>query len=145
MAQATTNKLKYLVGSGGIDLDASDIRMGLLKTCANVATSTPDINFVTDMEAHADFAELTGATGYARVALTSKTVTEDDTNDRANVDAADVSFGALAAGGTIVGAFIFQQVTTDTDSPVLAIYDLPSTATSGGTVTVTVADWLRIT
>jgi len=144
VAQAATNKGKHLLATGALVMGTSTLQMGLLKTCANVATSTPDINFVTDMEAHADFAELTGASGYARVALTSVTSTEDDANDRDNSDAADVAFGALGAGATIVGAFIFKQVTNDTDSPVIAIYDLTSTPTNGGTVTVTVADFLRL-
>jgi hypothetical protein len=144
VAQTATNKLKFLLASGGVDLDTSDIRMGLLKTVAG-HTNVGAVNFVADMESHADFAELTGASGYARVALGTKTVTEDDGNSRANVDAADVNFGALGAGGTIVGAFIYQHVTNDADSPVLAIYDLTSTPTNGGTVTVNIADWLRIT
>lgn len=144
MAQAVTNKAKTLIAQGALNLQTADLRMGLLKVCANVATSTPDINFITDMEAHADFAELTGAAGYARVALGTKTVTEDDSIDAAKIDAADVSFGALAAGGTIVGAFIYVNVTNDTDSPVVGIYDLTSTPTNGGTVTVNVADYLRL-
>lgn len=145
MAQAVTNRAKHLISTAGLNFTTADLRMGLLKTCANVATSTPDINFVSDMEAHADFAELTGASGYARVALGTKTATEDDANDRENIDAADVSFGALGAGGTIVGAFIYVNVSTDANSPVVAIYDLTSTPTNGSTVTVTIADYLRVT
>jgi len=144
MAQTATNKFKHLLATGAFTAGTSDVRMGLLKTCANVATSAPDINFITDMEAHADFAELTGASGYARVALTSVTSTEDDANDRDNIDSADVAFGALGAGGTIVGAWIYKFVTNDTDSPIIAIYDLTSTPTNGGTVTVTVTDFMRI-
>lgn len=143
MAQTVTNKAKYLLAAGQLDLDADDIRMGLLKTLAG-HTNVPDVNFVSDMEAHADFAELDGASGYARVALSTKTVTENDTDDRADADADNVAFGALGTGGTIVGAFIYKHVTNDTDSPVIAIYDLTSTPTNGGTVTVNVADWLRV-
>lgn len=144
MAQTVTNKFKYLLASGGIDLDTSDIRMGLLKTLAG-HSNVPDINFVADMEAHADFAELTGVASYARQALAGLSVTEDDANNSANVDSNDVAFGALEAGGTIVGAFLYLHVTNDSDSPVLGIYDLTSTPTNGGTVTVNIADWLRIT
>jgi hypothetical protein len=143
MAQTVTNKGKQLFATGGIVPGTTDLQMGLLKTLA-AHTNVPDINFITDMEAHADFAELTGASGYARVALTSEAATEDDSNDRSNIDADNVSFGALGTGGTIVGAFIFKQVTNDTDSPVIAIYDLTSTPTNGGTVTVNIADFLRL-
>lgn len=145
MAQTVTNKAKFLLATGGLDLDTDDLRMGLLKTLAGHG-NVPDINFVADMEAHADFAELTSgeASGYARVALTGEAVTEDDTDDRAEADANDVAFGALGTGGTIVGCFIYKHVTNDSDSPVVAIYDLTSTPTNGGTVTVNIAEYLRI-
>jgi hypothetical protein len=102
-------------------------------------TNVPDINFITDMEAHADFAEATSGaiSGYARVALTSATGAEDDTNDWALIDAADVSFGALGAGGTIVGYFIFINTGSDATASVLQIGSLTSTPTNGGTFTVT--------
>jgi hypothetical protein len=145
MAAVFTNKGKHLFATGAIVPGTTDLRMGLLKTCANIAASTPDINFISDMEAHADFAELTGAAGYARVALTSVAATEDDTNDRSNIDSADVAFGALGTGGTIVGAWIYKYNAADSAAEVIAIYDLTSTPTNGGTVTVTVADWARVT
>lgn len=143
MAQTATNKLKDLLGDY---LAGLDLRMGLLKTLAG-HTNVPAVNFVADMESHADFAELTTGevASYARQALGSMASTEDDGNNRANVDSANVSFGNLETGGTIVGAFIYRHVTNDADSPVLCIYDLTSTPTNGGPVTVTVADFVRIT
>lgn len=143
MAQTATNKLKDLLGDY---LATLDLRMGLLKTLAG-HTNVPDLASVAAMEAHADFAELTTGevASYARQALGSLASTQDDTNDRANVDAANASFGNLETGGTIVGAFIYRHVTNDSDSPVLGIYDLTSTPTNGGPVSVTIADFLRIT
>jgi len=137
MSQTATNKYKYLLATGGIVPGTTDLRMGLLKTLAG-HTNVPDINFIADMEAHADFAEITGAvSGYARVALTTGVGTEDDTNDWALIDYDDVAFGALGAGETIVGAFIFIQTGSDATASVLSIHDLTSTPTNGGTVTVT--------
>lgn len=142
-AQTVTNKGKYLLATGAIVPGTSDLRMGLLKTLA-AHTNVPEVNFVSDMESHADFAELT-AGGYGRIALTSEAATENDgALDYASIDSDNVAFGAIAAGETIVGAFIFKFVTNDADSPVLAIYDLASTPTNGGTVTVNVADFLRV-
>jgi hypothetical protein len=138
MADACTNKYKFKLAHGDIVPGTTDIRMGLLKTFAGT-TNVPDINFIADMEAHADFAELTGASGYARVALTSVTATEDDTNDWALLDAADVSFGALGAGDTIVGYFLFIQTGSDATASVLQMGSLTSTPTNGGTVSVTTA------
>lgn len=136
MAQAATNKFKYLLAHGDIVPGTTDLRMGLLKTMAGT-TNVPDINFVADMEAHADFAELTGASGYGRVALTNEAATEDDTNDWALIDCDDVAFGALGAGDTIVGYFIYVHTGNDSTAAVLIIGDLPSTPTNGGTITVT--------
>jgi hypothetical protein len=145
MADAATNKFKYLLATGGIVAGTTDIRMGLLGVCAGV-TNVPDINFITDMEAHADFAELTGATGYARTALSSVTATEVDASDWALIDPADVAFPAMATGGTIVGYFIYREGASDAAREVLQIGTLTSTPTNGGTVTVTTASGItRIT
>ncbi len=138
MADASTNKYKFKLATGAIVPGTTDIRMGLLKTFAGT-TNVPDINFISDMEAHADFAELTGASGYARVALSSASGAEDDTNDWALIDAADVAFGALGTGDTIVGYFIFIQTGSDATASVLQMGSLTSTPTNGGTVTVTTA------
>lgn len=145
MAQTVTNRGKYLLAHGDIVPGTTDLRMGLLKTLASHA-NVPDLNFVDVMEAHADFAELTGASGYARQALTTEAASEDDTNDWALIDCDDVAFGALGAGGTIVGAFIFIHTGSDATAQVIAIYDLTSTPTNGGTVTVTTPNgFLKLT
>lgn len=136
MAQTATNRFKYMLSHGDIVPGTTDLRMGLLKQLT-AHTNVPDLNFVSEMEAHADFAEVTGASGYARVALTTVTAAEDDANDWSLIDAADVSFGALGTGATIVGAFICKYNASDSASEVLMIFDLTSTPTNGGTVTVT--------
>jgi hypothetical protein len=136
MADAATNKYKFLLATGGIVPGTTDLRIGLLKTFAGT-TNVPDINFITDMEAHADFAEVTGASGYARVALTNEAGTEVDASDWALIDCDDVAFGALGAGDTIVGYFIFIQTGADATASVLQMGSLTSTPTNGGTVTVT--------
>jgi len=121
--------------------------MGLLKTLA-AHTNVPDLNFVSDLEAHADFAELTSgeASGYARVALTGEAASEVDASDWALIDCDDVAFGALGTGGTIVGYFIFKEGASDAAREVLEVVDLTSTPTNGGTVTVTTANGIaRIT
>jgi hypothetical protein len=137
MAQTATNKYKFLLATGGIVPGTTDFRMGLLKTLAG-HTNVPDINFITDMEAHADFAELT-ASGYARVALTSEAGTEVDASDWGLIDADDVAFAAISAGETIVGAFIYIHTGSDGTASVLSIHDITSTPTNGGTVTITTA------
>lgn len=136
MAQTATNKFKYLLATGAIVPGTTDLRMGLLETLAG-HSNVPDINFVADMESHADFAELTGVTSYARVALTNEAATEVDASDWALIDCDDVDFGALETGGTIVGYFIYVHTGNDATASVLVIGDLTSTPTNGGNVTVT--------
>ena len=139
MAQTATNKYKFLLATGAVVPGTTDMRMGLLKQLA-AHTNVPDLNTVADMEAHADFAELT-ASGYARVALTSEAATEDDTNDWALIDSDNVAFAAISAGETIVGAFIYDHAGgADSSRNLYGIYELTSTPTNGGTVTVTTAN-----
>lgn len=142
MADAATNKYKYMLATGAIVPGTTDLRMGLLKTFAGT-TNVPDIEFVSGMESHADFAELTGASGYARVALTGEAATNaGPTNDWTLIDSDDVAFGALGTGDTIVGYFIFVHTGSDATASVLQMGSLTSTPTNGGTVTVTTASGL---
>jgi hypothetical protein len=136
MAQTATNKYKFLLATGAVVPGTTDIRMGLLKTLA-AHTNVADLNTVADMEAHADFAELT-ASGYARVALTGEAGSEDDTNNWALIDSDNIAFAAIATGETIVGCFIFDNAGgADSSRNLYAIHDLTSTPTNGSTVTVT--------
>jgi hypothetical protein len=108
----------------------ADIRVALLMTNTTADTEA-DIDL---MNAFATLDEC-DSTGYARVALTSEAVNIDDTNDRAEFDAADASFTGLGGDATraIQGAIIFKHVTNDTDSIPIAFIDfttdIPVTAT----------------
>jgi len=127
MADLVTNKCKYELFTGDANLDAADLRMLLLKTTA----PTVDTNFVSDVVAN----EITVA-GYARQTLAGETVTEDDTNDFAYLDATDPVFSALVAGETIIFACMFRQTGADATAPVYACYDVTDTPTNGGDVTI---------
>jgi hypothetical protein len=144
MAQTATNKGKYLFATGGIVPGTTDLRMGLLKTLT-AHTNVPEINFISDMEAHADFAEVT-ASGYARVALPGETVTENDgASDYASIHMDAVVFAAIQAGETIVGAFIYKYNAADSAAEVIAVYDVsPTIPTNGSTVTINAGDFARI-
>lgn len=125
MADLVTNKCKYELFTGDANLDAADIRAGLIKTTA----PTADTNF------RADVTELTVG-GYAQQTLTGETVTEDDTNDFAYLDANDAVFAGLASGETAIFAFTYRHVTNAADSPVYGCYDITDTATNGGDITI---------
>src|SRR3990172_869167 len=106
MADLVTNKCKYELFTGDANLDAADLRMLLLKSNA----PTVDTNVVNDIVA----GELTVG-GYVRKTLAGETVTEDDTNDFAYLDATDPVWAALESGQTITWGLLFRFITDDTD------------------------------
>lgn len=145
-----TNKGKLSLLQGDWDDEgATDIRVGLLAgttrpTGIDTAAEVADINFVTDLLAATGVDEIT-VSGYARQNLTRSVATEDDTNDRVNMDASDVTFTALAAGESIIGVFVFEFVTNDTDSPVYSVVllDAPGIPTNGSDISLTISDLYR--
>lgn len=74
--------------------------------------------------------------GYSRQALANETLTEDDTNDRAYMDADDVTYSSLAAGQTVGWAILYRHTGSDATAPVIAAYDLTNTPTNGGNIVV---------
>lgn len=133
MADIVTNRGKFRLGTGGTVWTSATIKAGLLKSSA---APTADDNFVADVVAGS--AEIS-VSGYARVTVTSPTATENDTNDRLELDCADLVFAGLAAGQTVGWVFIYHEVTNDADSPVLALLDIADTPTNGGDLTIQIS------
>ncbi len=125
MADLVTTKGCFEILNGAADLDASDLRMAFIKTTA----PTKETNFMDGIT------EVT-VSGYARQTLAGETVTEDDTNDFAYLDATDPVFSALAAGETVIGAVLFRHTGSDATAPVYAFYDFTDTPTNGGDITI---------
>lgn len=125
MANLVTNKCKFELFTGDANLDAADLRVALIKT----SLITADTNFMNEIT------EVTVG-GYARQTLAGETVTEDDTNDFAYLDATDPEFTSLVAGETIVGAVLFRHTGNDATAPTYALYDVTDTPTNGGNVTI---------
>lgn len=132
MASAIPNSAKVRLLNGGIDLDTDDIRARL---CMNTTTCDTEVDAINDL---ADYTliDVADATGYADVALTSEAVAADDANDRAEFDAADVSFAGLSGDATRAyqGVLIYKYVdgTNANDLPLCFIdftADIPVTAT----------------
>lgn len=129
MASLVQNNAKRAIAAGEIDLNADDIRCALLMTNTTADTQ----NNVSLMNAFTTLDEC-DATGYARVALASEAVNQDNTNNRAEFDADDASFTGLGGDATrdIQGALIYKHVTDDTDSIPIAFIDfsadIPSSA-----------------
>lgn len=118
--------------NGTIDLDTNDIRARL---CMNTTTCDTEVDAINTLVNYT-LIDVANATGYADVALTSEVVAADNANDRAEFDAADVSFAGLSGNATrdYQGVLIYKYVdgTNTNDIPIAFIdftADIPATAT----------------
>lgn len=152
MSHFLTNRGKLLLIQGKWDsAGASAIKMGLLKTSigtgADTAAEVADFNTVADLTAATGVVEAAFA-GYVRKSLTRTNASEDDTNDRVNMDASDVTWTAAPAGETIVG-FFWYDATTDTNDTTRLLcgvgYFASGVPTNGSDLTLTIADLVRAT
>lgn len=135
MASGWYNKGKYHVLNSTINLSSDTIKVMLVTSSY---TFNADHDFISDVSANE--LSVTGYTGgfggSGRKTLTGKSITEDDTNDRAYFTASNVTWATLSAGQTIGGAILMKEVTTNADSPLIAFVDLVDTATNGGDITI---------
>jgi hypothetical protein len=147
-----TNRGKLLLLQGAWDdVGASIIRMGYLQTnqpaAVDTAAEVADLNTVNDLLVTAGCTEAT-FTNYARQNLSRSVVAEDDTNDRVNLDAADVTINSAggAVNNTLYGAFFYDATTDTNDTTRLLIsvdwFASPIT-TNGGNLTYAIADLYR--
>lgn len=150
MSNWLTNKGKLLLMQGQWDdAGASAIKIGLLKTSigtgADTAAEVADLNTVADLLAATGVVEA-AFSGYVRKSLTRTNAAEDDTNDRVNMDASDVTWTAAPAGETIVGAFYYDATTDTSDSTRLLMgvaWFASGVPTNGSDFTLTIADLIR--
>ena len=109
MASVIYNIYKKSIRDGDLDLAADTIKVALVTS-----------SYTVDIDAHLDFADITNeisGTGYTAggATLTTKTVTQDDTNNRGVFDADDVTWAV--ATFTARGAVVYQ----DTGTPATSI------------------------
>lgn len=134
MASLWTNKAKYLMMTAALNLSSASLKTALMK---NGYTPNADDNFMSGISSNeCDATNYAGGfSGAGRKAISSPTVTEDDTNDKAVYDAADPStWSALggAANNTLRHVVVWLPVTNDADSPVLFALDFGSDKTTNG-------------
>lgn len=138
MATVTTNKFRQLLLQKNIDLvNDSGIKVMLFNSSY---TPDKDHDFVSSITGGTS-KELSG-TGYTagfggagRKALTGRLLTRDDATDKVYFDANDVTYTGLNAG-TIGGAAVIKEVTSDSDSPIIALLDPADLVTNGSDVLV---------
>jgi len=149
MTHWLTNKGKFLLLQGHWDdAGATLIRLGLLSGASipaaiDTEAEIQDLNTVTDLLA---LATEVSAGWYSRKNLSRSVVAEDDTNNRANLDAADVVWTAATAGTNIYGAFWYDATTdtTDTTRLLMGLILFGSVVpTNGSDLTLTITDLIR--
>ncbi len=122
-----------LAFTGALNLSSAVCRMMLLIGTSSTPDS-PDHEFIDDIDAD----EATDGS-YGRVTLTSKTVTDDDANNRAELDFADVVYAALAGTTIIMAALGIQTGGNDSspeDDPLVCLWDIANTAPDGSDFTL---------
>ena len=131
MASAIPNSAKERLLNGGLDLNTDDIRARLVMTNTTCDTEVDAINDLADYTT----IDPADATSYADVQLT-ESVNVDDTNNRGEFDATDISFSSLGgdASRAYQGVLIYKYVdgTNANDIPVCFVEfptTVPATAT----------------
>lgn len=146
-----TNRGKLLLLQGAWDDAAGTaIKMGLVKvqpTAADTQAEVDDLNTVNDLLVTAGATEC-DFTNYVRKDLSRSAVAEDDTNNRVNLDAADVVWTSAggATNNTILGAFYYDATTDTNDTTRLLIgidWFATGVPTNGGNFTYAIADLIR--
>lgn len=144
MTEVVYNRGKLLISQGLIVAGSTNLR-AILATHASTALGAgwdePDLNTVAELDAITNVTlKLTD-----RVSLASVTVTEDDTNNRVNIDCANLAFAAEAATFAR-GIFIYDATTDTNDTTRLLIYgsntNFPQPLDGG--LTVQINDFLRL-
>jgi len=136
MADIIYNKAKAQIFSGDMDLDADTFKVALLEASGD---QDPDDATVQAVLARGGTTELTSS-GYSRQTLTSLAVNQDDTNDRAEWDAADVTFSSVsqASSEQVVGYLVYKEVNDDSDSiPILLVDSISAITPNGSDIKIT--------
>lgn len=122
MAWTIYNRGLHEIGS--VAAGSADLR-GLIIAGASVPagltdTSSFDLNFVSDVLAVGSVVEA-AASGYARADLASVALTEDDTDNRAELTWANFTWNTVGAGETWRAFVLYRHVGTDATNPAWGI------------------------
>jgi hypothetical protein len=146
-----TNRGKLLLLQGLWDeAGASAIKLGWvvgasIPTGADTEAEGQDLTTVTQFLALTGVTEGTGALA-TRQSLSRTNWTQDDTNNRANADAANITVSTVAAGQTVQG-FFWYDATVDTNDGTRILcgwgFFASGVPTNGSDFTLTITDFIR--
>jgi hypothetical protein len=142
MAEVVYNIAKDRLSKGQLVFGTTVLK-ALLVITSKTGASDPDLATLAAIDAVGTVAFHTD-----RQTLTTVVATQDNANDRENIDSANIAFGA-SAGVTALAMIIYDATTDTTDTTRLpvAFYDTGFGAglPIDGGLNVTVTDFLRIT
>lgn len=140
MASFVYNTAAQEIANSTIDLDTNTLKVMLVTSSyvANRDDLVVDAGGANDAVDHE--ISVTGYTaGWGGAGRKTAVVTTgvDNTNDRAEVYIADLTWTSLGAGATIAAAILIKEGgANDTTSRLIAYFDLTDTATNGGDITL---------
>lgn len=142
MASFVYNKAAQEIADGTVDLLNDTIKTMLVTSAytPNRDDLVVDAGGANDaLDAEISVSGYTGGWGGSgRKALTSKTLTTDNANDRAEFDADNLTWSTLGTGATIAAMVVIKEGgANDTTSRLIAYLDVTDTPTNGGDVTFT--------
>ena len=154
MSHWLTNRGKWLLTQGHWDdAGAAVIKVGLLVNATGTIPAAIDTEAeIQDLNTVGELLALTGVDEptsgwYTRVALTRNNASEDDTNNRVNLDSGNASWTAAvsAAGETNVYGFFVSDATVDTNDTTrlfmsLGLFVAPGTALNGSNLDLAITD-----
>lgn len=138
MAEYTTNRGKYLLAHTG--MNGRDLRMLIVtgSVAGLTESAVQDLNTVADLDA------VSGVSIHSeRIALANESITEDDSNNRANLDSDNVTYAA-APGVTALGAGVYVEGANDAARELISVHTTGFPQPMDGGLVVTVSDWLRV-
>lgn len=133
MASMLTNRGRMMILDGSLSLLNHTLKAMLLN---NAYVPNKDHAYISDIAAEeiSGTGYVAGYGGSGRKALSSKAVGKNDTTDYAYFDCADITWTAINAG-TVAHVAIVREVTSNADSPILGVIELPTFTETNG------ADW----
>ena len=132
MPHHMTNRGLFTVANTAITA-STDVRCAVFKGSTPTAAAIRDMNFLSDLTAVMTEA---AAAGYARVAVTGETITENDSPDTVTFVTAAPSWASVAVGETWTALAWYIEGASDAARVLLSV-DIPSSTlvTNGGPVT----------
>jgi len=129
MPSVILNEFKRANAAGEIDLNLDDIRARLVMSNTTCDTENDGIVYLADYTT----IDVCDSAGYADEELDNEAVNKDDANDRAEFDADDSTWLALAVcTRQVVGYVLYKFVTNDADSLPIAYIEFAAAKTPDG-------------